>query len=181
MKPCCSSLVALAAVAVLGCGQTPQTTPPPTTPPATASAQLSPEQAADARRQIVAWLECEECESGELEAVVKLGETAVPTLAATLREGPSPATREKVRLHLVDTYANLRKQARAESKVDMSEDAYVKMYMDNYDALYRVRSAQALAAIGGAGAQRALEAAKGYTLREDAREAVNQSLQKIRR
>jgi hypothetical protein len=176
MKFCSSSLIAVAACALLACGrETPQT------PPAGTAGQPSPEEAANARRQIVAWLECEECETGELEAVVKLGQTAVPTLAATLREGPSPAAREKLRLHLVDTYAKLKGQTRPESKIDTSEEGYVTMYMDNYDALYRVRSAQALAAIGGADAQRALEAAKGYNLREDAREIVNQSLQKIRR
>ena len=180
MKPCCSSLIVVAASALLGCGrEAPQTT---TQPPATTSPQLSPEEATSARRHIVSWLECEECENGELQAVVKLGQTAVPTLAATLREGPSPAARETLRLHLVDTYAKLKEQSsRPESKVDMSEAEYVKTYTDNYDALYRVRSAQALAAIGGPEALRALDAAKNYELREDAREVVNQALEKIRR
>jgi hypothetical protein len=184
MKRSSSSLIAVSAFALMACrGEAPQQQP--TTPAQAQSgqggAQLSPEEAANARRVIVAFLECEECESGELEAVVKLGQTAVPTLAATLREGPAPAARESQRQHLANTYAQLRKQPQPEAKVTMSEDEYVKMYMDNYEALHRTRAAQALAAIGGPEAQRALEAAKGLQVRPDVRDAVNQALQKIRR
>lgn len=184
MKPSRCLLVALVSLAVLGCGRPSQESPQSPAPqPGAQAPQLSPDAAADARRKIVAWLECEECESGELEAVVKLGETAVPTLSATLRDGPSPAARERLRLHLVETYRQLKTQAatRAEAKVDMTEEQYVKTYMDNYVALYRVRSAQALAAIGGPRARQALETAKGYDLRPDVRDAVNASLQKVSR
>src|SRR5947209_11444713 len=55
----------------------------------------APTAAEDARRVIVAWLECEECGDGELAAVVKLGEAAVPSLVAPLRDGPAPARREQ--------------------------------------------------------------------------------------
>ena len=54
---------------------------------------VPPEQAVQARRTIVNYLECEECRSGEAEAVVKLGQLAVPTLAATLLEGPPRLSR----------------------------------------------------------------------------------------
>ena len=176
MKRSCSSLIAVVAFTVVACGsEGPQ---PQVSEPAR---QVSPEEAANARRTIVEWFECEECESGELEAVVKLGQTAVPTLAATLRDGPSPAARETLRMHLVDSYEQLRKQTGPESKVDMSEEQYVKTYMDNYEALYRVRAAQALSAIGGADAQRALESANDYDLRDDVRAEVTEALQKMRR
>ena len=111
----------------------------------------APTAAGDARRVIVAWLECEECGDGELTAVVKLGEAAVPSLVATLRDGPSPASREQHRRHLVATYADLKRFAagRPDRKLIASEDEYVRMFADNYVALYRVRSAVALGAMHG--------------------------------
>lgn len=141
---------------------------------------LSPEQAVQARNQIMAWLECEECSEGELEAVVKLGNIAVPTLGATLKQGPSAASREELRQHLVDTHQKLGEYARThpEGKVSMSEDQYVKTYMDNYVALYGVRSAQALAAIGGAEANKHLQTALKYELRADVRAVVADSLKR---
>jgi hypothetical protein len=182
MKRVFVPLAVLAAVTVLGsCRKEPAPAPTPTAEPAPAS--LSPEQAAQARRIIVAWLECEECESGELEAVAKLGNTAVPTLTATLRGGPSAASREKLRLHLVATYGRLRKEGEThrEMRVAQSEEAYVQTYMENYVALYQVRSAQALAAIGGEEARRALETAAKAGLRQDVADAVNESLGKVRK
>ena len=184
MKRVFVPLAVLAAVTVLGsCRKEPGVTPTSTPTPASESAptSLSPDQAAEARRIIVAWLECEECESGELEAVVRLGKVAVPTLAATLRGGPSPASRERLRRHLVSTYGRLRKEGEThrEMSVAQSEEAYVKTYMDNYVALYQVRSAQALAAIGGDEARSALEAAGQAPLREDVAVAVKESLGKV--
>lgn len=186
MKRVFVSLAVLAVVTVLGsCRKEPgaTSTPTPTPMSASAPASLSPDQAAGARRIIVAWLECEECESGELEAVVRLGNTAVPTLAATLQGGPSPASRERLRRHLISTYGRLRKEGEThrEMRVAQSEEAYVKTYMDNYVALYQVRSAQALAAIGGDEARRALETAGQASLRKDVADAVNESLGKMTR
>ena len=54
-------------------------------------AAIRPEDAVDARRTLLAWFECEECWSGELDAVAALGERAVPMLAATLEAGPPEA------------------------------------------------------------------------------------------
>ena len=184
MKHVFVPLAVLAAVTVLAsCRKEPGETPtsPPTPTSSSAPPSLSPDQAAQARRIIVAWLECEECESGELEAVVRLGNTAVPTLVATLRGGPSPASRERLRRHLVSTYGRLRKEGEThrEMRVAQSEEAYVKTYMDNYVALYQVRSAQALAAIGGDEARRALETASQASLRKDVADAVKESLGKM--
>jgi hypothetical protein len=179
------SLISVAALAVFALMVACRKGAPPTPTPAAESARpsLSPEQAAAARRIIATWLECEECESGELEAVVKLGNVAVPTLAATLRGGPSAASREKLRRHLVTTYGQLRKEGEThrEMRIEQSEQAYVQTYMENYVALYQVRSAQALAAIGGDEARRALETAGGASLRKDVADAVNESLGKVTR
>lgn len=116
------------------------------------------EQTAEVRRIIVTWLECEECTAGELEAVVKLGTVAVPALAEVLHGGPSQASRELLRRHLITTYRELKKYetTHPEAKVAMSEEEYVKTYSDSHIALYQVRAAMALGAIGGPDAKRAL-------------------------
>src|SRR5688572_13230850 len=90
----------------------------------TGQTQLSPEQALTLRKTIMTYLECEECEQGELEAVVKLGQTAVPTLSATLRDGPSDANRELLRRQLSDTYKRLKEYEKThpDSKVSQSEE-----------------------------------------------------------
>lgn len=144
--------------------------------------KLSPEQATQARRTIVTYLECEECEEGELEAVVKLGQSAVPTLTATLREGPGPANRELVRRQLQDTYKKLKEYERTHpnSKVSQSEEEYVKTYSENYVALYQSRAATALGAIGGPDARKALEEASQASVRDDVKAAIKAALDKTK-
>lgn len=136
---------------------------------------LPPEVAAEVRQAVVAWLECEECEEGELEAVKKLGANAVPTLGATLERGPSAASRERARRHLEDSYGKIAEYVKKnpEEKFDVSREEYVKIYLDNYAANYRVRSAQALSAIGGEQARKHLaDAAATRSQREDVRAAI---------
>src|SRR5207245_307749 len=96
-------------------------------------AALKPEEASAARETIVAWLECEECTSGELDGVVKLGSVAIPTLTATLRQGPSPAKREQLRRHLTVAYQDLKQYGGTHpaAKVVGSESTYAQPYMDN--------------------------------------------------
>jgi len=169
----------VAIVACAGCERKPEesATPSPKAPKA-----LSPAEASAARHTIMAWLECEECEEGELEGVVRLGRVAVATLGATLNQGPSPASREELRLHLVDTYQKLSEYARShpEATMSMAEDEYVRTYMDNYVALYRVRSAQALAAIGGPEARRHLQRASEQELRADVKSVVAESIRGLK-
>lgn len=139
---------------------------------------LTPQQAAEARRTIVTWLECEECTEGELEAVVKLGPVVVPSLVAILREGPSRASRESLRRHLISTYEKLKQYERThpEAKVPMSEEEYVKTYMDNYMALYQIRAAKALAAVRGPAAKQALKEALRKPLRDDVKAVVREAI-----
>ena len=143
---------------------------------------LPPEQAAQARRAIVNYFECEECKPEEIEAVVKLGPVAVPTFVATLREGAPRTNLEVYRRHLTVRYRELKQYERThpEAKVPGSEEQFVNSYAENYVALYRVRAALALGMIGGADAKRALEEASRTPLREDVREAVKGSLEKIK-
>ncbi len=166
---CLMFVICLAAFALACPGEEPEPGP----------SELTPEEAAEARRTIVDWLECEECEDGELEAVLKLGKTAVPTLAATLAGGPSAASREQLHRHLTKSYAEITEYSRThpEAKLEMNEKEYIEAYMSNYVALYRSRAATALARIGGDEARRALEAAQNAGLREDVQRVVDEGLE----
>jgi hypothetical protein len=139
---------------------------------------LTPEEAAAARRTIVAWLECEECIDGELEAVVRLGPVAERTLANTLIAGPSPAARALLERELRARYQELREYASTRPKVrfEMSEDEFVEAYLSNTLDLYGVRSAHALAALGGPGAEDAFRRALEADLRPDVQRAVQAAL-----
>jgi len=150
--------------------------------PTEESSKFSPEQAVAARQALVAWFECEECSSGELEAVTKLGQSAIPSLAATLRAGPSPSSREIQHEHLVQTYREMQVYAKAhprESNIKVSEEEYVRQYSENYVALYQIRAARALESIGGEQARKALTEALNSSLRDDVRSVVKESLQKL--
>lgn len=148
-----------------------------------AATELTPEQSLEVRKGVVAWLECEECTEGEMERLARYGEYAVPTLVAVLERGPSPATLEKYRLHLESSYRKLVEYSRThdEVKIDQSEEEYVKQYLENYQAHYAVRSAQALAKLGGPEARRALEAAARRKMREDVNVVVRESVKALGR
>jgi hypothetical protein len=141
-------------------------------------AALPPAQAAEVRRKIVSWLECDECSEGQRDSVVALGAIADPTLRATLLEGPSPAKREMLRRSLSDTYSRLKsyESTHPDSRVPLSEQQYVDLYTSNYLALYAVRSATALGLIGGEAAADALRTAAKMQLRGDARAVVDSAL-----
>jgi hypothetical protein len=139
--------------------------------------EMPPEQALAVRQAVVAWLECEECTEGQLEGVLKQGPLAVPSLAAALERGPSPASLEKVRRHLEQSHRNLVEYSRThdEVKVELNEEEYVKLYLENYRANYGIRAAQALGKIGGDAARKSLEAASKLSLREDVKKVVAES------
>jgi hypothetical protein len=141
----------------------------------------TPEEAAAARRTLVRWLECEECVDGELAAVLRLGPLAVPTLVATLRGGPSPAVREKLHRELRIRYGELRDYARKHPAVrfDGGEDVWVDEQLANDIARYQVRSAEALAKLGGPEAKQALADALGDPLRPDVQTVVRKSLESV--
>ena len=147
-----------------------------------AQEQPTPALQADARRAIVAWLQCDECTEGELEAVVRLGQLAVPSLSATLRQGPPASTREAHRLHLIESFNGMQAHAKThpESRVAMTEQQYVGRYLSNLDALYRSRAAEALSQIGGPQAEQALADATNLDVREDVRETIRRNLEALR-
>ena len=137
-------------------------------------------QAGVAYQAVTGWLECEECEEGQLEVVLKQGELAVPSLGAALERGPSPASLERVRMHLEKSHRDLVEYARThdEVKVALKEEEYVKAYLENYRALHASRAAEALGKIGGEAARKYLEAAAKRPLRADVQAVVKKHLGK---
>lgn len=129
-----------------------------------------------------AWYECQDCGAAELKAVTAYGERVVPSLAAALKEGPSPARRERLRNSLGAAYDQMAAQAQRypERKLPDSRSDYIERYVGNVDAQYRIRAAQALATIGGRQARSALEAAVGGSQRGDVRKAIERSLREVK-
>jgi hypothetical protein len=144
-------------------------------------AQPDPQQSRAIQLALVAWFECEECNSGELQRVVKYGKQVVPILAATVQRGPAPASRELYRLRLQDAHGDLQAYAKShpQEKIELpSQEQYVQMYLDNYAATYKVRAAKALAAIGGDEATAALRRGLQDATRDDVKEAITRALEK---
>lgn len=146
-----------------------------------AETTLTARSSAELREILSRWLECTECNHGELEAVVRLKILALPGLMASFREGPSPANREAMRVHLMRSYKHLAEyKARHQSfNLAITETEYLDRYLENYIAQYRIRAAIALGRIGGLEAKRALEDVQLAPLREDVRNVVRQSLEQI--
>jgi HEAT repeat protein len=169
-------VLALLAFTMSACDRAPKPVPGPTP-----DNGLSPQQATEARRQIARWLDCEDCIDGELDAVVKLGATAVPTLSAVLDKGPSEANLERMRIHLVESRERLVEYSRKHGgKEPPGETEFVQPFLDNYVARHRIRAATGLGAIGGPEARKALEAARRRDdFRYDVREAVDRALRQV--
>lgn len=134
---------------------------------------LGAERAADARRAVAAWLECGDCTDGELQAVATFGEAVVPSLAASLRDGPAPARRELLRRHLMRTYEQLK------GRTKLTQEQYVERSTENYIAHYRVRAAEALGVIGGPHAKQALEDAVVEPYRDDVKRSIRAALARL--
>jgi hypothetical protein len=145
--------------------------------------EVPPERALELRHAVTAWLECEECTEGQLEAVLKQGELAVPARGAALERGPSPASLERLQMHLEKNYRDLLVYAEThdEVKVDLKLEEYVKLYLENYRASHAARAAEALGRIGGEAAKARLEAASRLRLRSDVQAVVQESVRKLRR
>jgi|CXWL01.1.fsa_nt_gi predicted small lipoprotein YifL len=132
---------------------------------------------------IISWLECIECTDGELKAVVRLGPLALASLGATLRKGPSPASREGMRRYILSSYERLKEYqtTHPDFHVGQSKEEYIAFYMSNYDAQHRSRAAMALAAIGGPGAKKALALpdAEVEGFRSDVQKTVVEAQRKV--
>ena len=144
--------------------------------------KMSPAESGQAVQTLTTWFECEECQSGELEAVQKYGQAVVPSLIAVLDGGLSPAKREQTRSELEARHDALTERARKNpnAKPTSTKEQFTAQYLGNFDAQYRVRAAQALAAIGGDKARAALQAAARKPHRGDVQAVIETSLRTVR-
>lgn len=101
-------------------------------------------QPVDVRRSIRDWLECYECNQGELQRVVRAGVRAVPILedlAGTI----DPAFADKVAAAQRRVYGKLRRHAeRTGAELSISEDRFVSWKVREYFELQQARARQAL-------------------------------------
>ncbi len=143
-----------------------------------------PAQAAsESRARVVVWLECEECGDGELANVAALGAAVVPTLAAVLRGGMSPAQRAELTLQLEQRWeerAAYERERGGESRLAPREQ-FVAGHLASRDALYRVRAATALGQLGSEEAVDALRAALAARQPPSVERAILQALAKLPR
>ncbi|HEV7238947.1 MAG TPA: hypothetical protein VGQ36_06865 [Thermoanaerobaculia bacterium] len=147
------------------------------------SSTMSVEETEVARQALVEWFECEECEEGQLAAVVKYGERMVPSLRASLLEGAAPASEELLRRDLESRYDELVRYAEThpEAKVASSKEEFVAMYIGNLHAQYKTRAAQALSQIGGPTANRALQEGLERADRPDVRATVEAAIKSAKK
>jgi hypothetical protein len=164
--------------------------------PVAAFAQdLSSAEASQVRRLIQTWLDCSVCDNDEsdptLKPVIERGAAAIGSLGTALLDGPSAGDIELLRAHLRTSYKKLKDRPVTPGGFSPSrtQESFVKMYVDNYGAAYRIRAAQALGAIGAAQAlgsiavnqaKQALEEGKTQrNPRDDVDQAIDEALKKI--
>jgi hypothetical protein len=140
---------------------------------AIAQTRLSPSQAQSAVIALSAWLESDHGDADELAALLRYGQSVVPSLAAALAAGPSAARRTRLRTALETGYMT-------RTSVAASREEYVRYYMGNFEAMYRIRAAQALAAIGGPAARDAMRQSLESEKREDVRAALKELLEQVK-
>jgi len=134
---------------------------------------LSPSQAQSAVFALSAWLESDHGDADELAAVLRFGQSVVPSLSAALSAGPSAARRTRLRNALETSYT-------AQKSASASREQYVQHYMGNFEALYRVRAAQALAALNGPAARDAIRRSMESEKREDVRATLKELLEQMK-
>ena len=144
-------------------------------------AQQPPQPPVGNARTLDAWLECVECNEGELQAVVKLGPSVVADLGRSLVSGPSDAKSDSYKRYLRKMYADLKanEKSHPERVVPYSEQEFVNREMVKYANMYRVRAARALGEIGGPEAAKLLDQALAMDLDSYVAAKVKQARAKI--
>jgi hypothetical protein len=147
-------------------------------PVATAMAAQQIDDFAAVQEALVTWFECDECTSGELDRVVALGKRAVPSLAATLDGGPSPARVERSRLQLERSYDDLVAYARGRPSIEvpLTREAFVAVHLTAQSARWQARAAVALGRIGTPEARAFLRTALDRPLQTEVRKSVEAAL-----
>jgi hypothetical protein len=126
----------LLAAALLGCDPDPD---PATAPPVV----MHP--------TIHRWMQCQECDRGERDSVVALGQGAVPTLRQLLLYGPPLAL-----VALVESELKRQLPSGPPGTTQAPPAGAVDLMLDDYRSGYRIRSSMALGGIGGDSARMAL-------------------------
>lgn len=125
-------------------------------------------------RRVDAWLNCEECDRGQLDSVVHLGTAVSAALAQVLLNGPPAGRVDSIRTGLSNSYAGLTSYVATHPGLDSLPPAaaYVGPFLSNYDASNRKRAALALGRIKGKIARAALDSAGALPLRADVLQVV---------
>jgi hypothetical protein len=158
-------------IVVLGVACAPKSQPPP--PPAPPAAGQTPAVQVPAfpTDPVGRWMECEECQDGELAAVTAMGAAAVSALATYLTDGPPADRLAALEQTLRQSHSRLPAESQAVSQAD-----YVARYRANYVAKYQTRAATALGAIRTPEALRFLAAVDTTSVRGEVRAAVRAGL-----
>ena len=135
-----------------------------------------------AMRDMVAWLECEDCAPPAPRRVTRHGDALVPMLKSIVEQGPSPTRRERLVMAVESSYDQHGESVRdrPDLKLRWTKDKYVAHYVAAFDTSYRIRAVQALSAIGSAHARAALEASANAPLPPKVRREIEASLNQVR-
>jgi hypothetical protein len=119
------------------------------------------------------WMQCVECDRGELDSVRALGSEALPKLRDYLLHGPEPQRQDSVQRYLERTQDSLVTDPSAPgTPFHLDKTLQVRTFLGNLDATYRTRAARALQLIGGPAARAALDSARHLPIRPDVEYAV---------
>jgi len=126
------------------------------------------------------WLTCEECNAGELAAVLALGHAALAPLRERLLTGPDSS-----KIHRLEDALAQRAQRLEDSvplphihppphhgHLSVRAQRYVDTFLANYTAVVEKRAALAVARIGGPEAKAALQRAGTLSLRSDVHDFI---------
>jgi|JI6StandDraft_1071083.scaffolds.fasta_scaffold114842_2 hypothetical protein len=109
------------------------------------SAQPAKPSFVEIQRSIVRYMECIECQSGELDTIIKKGDDALPYLEAILMRGPSGGRKEAYRQKLREDYAALEAYNKSNDKLKvLTPTQYESYYLSNFINTYRIRAAIAM-------------------------------------
>jgi hypothetical protein len=135
----------------------------------------------DPQRTVDLWMNCEECTAGELQAVVKLGAAAIPSLTESLLNGVPKARRDAHGQFLAKRYQALKEYEKShpDPPVAQSEQEFVNRYLDKYESLQRIRAARALGLIGGPRGRAVLDQALKLKLKPEVLAVVKEARAKI--
>jgi hypothetical protein len=126
------------------------------------------------------WMQCVECDRGELDSVRVLGSKALPRLRDYLLHGPEKERQDSVQRYLERTQDSLAADPSVPgAPLHLDKALQVRTFLGNLDATYRTRAARALQVIGGPAAHAALDSARHLPVRPDVAYAVQTALDSL--